>query len=124
KCVVTPDDGSSLAASIFNPRLQGAIVEAGPRDARTETDGLDELLDVQKHHVSVTLAISLEVMPVLLTVIEQHAGRLELIQIAGRITVGNVGQIVLMSFQVGDEHDTKIIGRGNLAKILVGLVLG
>src|SRR5262249_4925136 len=51
-------------------------------------------------------------------------GRLELAQYADGIAIGDVGQIVLVPFQVGDQHDPQIVGRGNLAQVFIRLLLG
>src|SRR5262249_20745069 len=124
EAVVAPDDGAALLLGVVDAGSQSEIVIAAAGDARAKTNGLHETLDVQEHYMAVTFAVAAEVVPVLFAVIEENACRLEGGQVADRIAVRDVVGVVLVAFEIGDEHDAEAVGGGDLPEILVGVLRG
>src|SRR5262249_12522567 len=70
KCIVAPDGHAALFAGVIDSGAQRPIVVALRGNARPQTYGLHQLLDVEKHDVTVALAPSFEVMAMLFAVVE------------------------------------------------------
>src|SRR5262249_55617528 len=67
--VVAPDDRAALFAGIVNAGTQRRIVKARAGNARSKADRLGKLLDIQQHHVAISLAVRFEVVAVLLAIV-------------------------------------------------------
>lgn len=122
--VVAPDDGAALLAGVVHAGTQRAVVVAFAGDARAQADWLDQLADVEEHHVTVSGAVGLEIVPVLLAVAEEDAGFLEALERADGVAVGDVVPVVLVALQVGDEQDLQAIRDWEMAQVIVGLLPG
>jgi len=119
--VVAPNGRSSLTMRFIDPFLQGNPVSAGPRDARTDADRLDELPDVQQHDVTVASTPGSQVVTMFLTLIDQHAGGMELGQVTYRIAVGDVIGVFGRADQIGGEQNVQPVRGRDCAQVAISL---
>src|SRR5207249_702661 len=91
-------------------------------DSRPNTHGLNEVPDIQQHHMTKSFSLIAEIVAVFLAIVNQNASGPKLLEVAQRIAIGDVILVYDGTFQIGNEEDVEVVGPRNLSKIAVCLV--
>ena len=120
---MAPDDGGSVAAGGVDTASQRQPVVSGLHDAGPDRNRQDQFLDVQQHHMAVTLSETGEVVPVLFAVAEddtRFAGQFH--QVVGGVAVGGVPLVLDGALEVREEDHVEAVGPGDLTEVAVAVL--